>query len=185
VASLLGLRGGSRAATRSNGGIADLADIRSWAPLPETADELCDVAHDLGVDPTTHLYLGALATGTKIKQLSENGSLAKYKIVHFATHGAVAGQVSSSSEPGLLLTPPDKATETDDGYLSASEIAGLKLDADWVILSACNTAARRAGCRSAVGSRAGVLLCGCALVVGVALGGRVGRHRQAHYKGHR
>jgi CHAT domain-containing protein len=40
----------------------------------------------------------------------------------------------------LLPTPPDEATETDDGYLSASEIAGLKLDADWVILSACNTA---------------------------------------------
>jgi CHAT domain-containing protein len=41
----------------------------------------------------------------------------------------------------LLLTPPDTATESDDGYLSASEIAALKLDADWVILSACNTAA--------------------------------------------
>ena len=39
------------------------------------------------------------------------------------------------------MTPPDNATETDDGYLSASEIAALKLDADWVILSACNTAA--------------------------------------------
>jgi CHAT domain-containing protein len=127
--------------TRSNGGIADVADIRSWAPLPETADELCDVTHDLGVDPKTHLYLGAVATETKIKQLSENGSLAKYKIVHFATHGAVAGQVSRASEPGLVLTPPDKASETDDGYLSASEIAALKLDADWVILSACNTAA--------------------------------------------
>jgi CHAT domain len=40
-----------------------------------------------------------------------------------------------------ILTPPRKASEEDDGYLSASEIAGLKLDADWVILSACNTAA--------------------------------------------
>ena len=67
--------------------------------------------------------------------------LSKYHVIHFATHGALAGQVSGSSEPGLLLTPPDNATETDDGYLSASEIAGLKLDADWVILSACNTAA--------------------------------------------
>ena len=40
-----------------------------------------------------------------------------------------------------LLTPPDTPSEVDDGYLTASEIAGLKLDADWVILSACNTAA--------------------------------------------
>jgi CHAT domain-containing protein len=49
--------------------------------------------------------------------------------------------VGGNSEPGLILTPPDTATEEDDGYLSATEIAGLKLDADWVILSACNTAA--------------------------------------------
>jgi CHAT domain len=45
---------------------------------------------------------------------------------------------------GLILTPPARATIEDDGYLSASEIAGLRLGADWVILSACNTAARRA-----------------------------------------
>jgi CHAT domain-containing protein len=43
-------------------------------------------------------------------------------------------------EPGLILSPPKIATEDDDGYLSGSEIASLKLDADWVILSACNTA---------------------------------------------
>jgi CHAT domain-containing protein len=141
VASLLGLRGGTRAITRSGSGVVDVADLRSWAPLPETADELCDVAHDLGSDPKTHVFFGTMATETKIKQLSGEGSLAKYKIVHFATHGAVAGEISRTSEPGLLLTPPDKANETDDGYLSASEIAALKLDADWVILSACNTAA--------------------------------------------
>jgi CHAT domain-containing protein len=64
--------------------------------------------------------------------------------VHFATHGALAGELSASAEPGLLLTPPEKGTEVDDGYLFASESAGLKLDADWVILSACNTAAAEA-----------------------------------------
>lgn len=70
--------------THSNGSVANVADLRSWAPLPETADELYDVAHDLGVDPTTHRYLGAMATETRIKH-------GKYRIVPFATHGAVAG----------------------------------------------------------------------------------------------
>jgi CHAT domain-containing protein len=60
--------------------------------------------------------------------------------LHFATHGALAGEIAGVDEPGLILSPPETATERDDGYLSASEIAGLKLDADWVILSACNTA---------------------------------------------
>jgi CHAT domain-containing protein len=55
------------------------------------------------------------------------------------THGALAGQVSGNSELGLLLTPTDAATEAADGYLTASEIEALKLNANWVILSACNT----------------------------------------------
>jgi CHAT domain-containing protein len=41
----------------------------------------------------------------------------------------------------LFLTPPQQGSANDDGYLSAGEIAGLKLNADWVLLSACNTAA--------------------------------------------
>src|SRR5262249_42709759 len=81
------------------------------------------------------------ATEAEVKRMSEVGELAKYRIIHFATHGALAGQIGGNSEPGLILTPPDAATERDDGYLSASEIAALKLDADWVILSACNTGA--------------------------------------------
>jgi CHAT domain-containing protein len=141
VASLLGLRGGTRTIDAAAHGLADVADIRRQAPLPETADELCDVAHDLDADPVTDLYLGAKATEAEVKRLSEDGTLAKYRIVHFATHGALAGQMSKTSEPGLIMTPPDTATDVDDGYLSASEVATLKLDADWVILSACNTAA--------------------------------------------
>jgi CHAT domain-containing protein len=143
--------------------------VASAPPLPETADELCDVAHDFGVDPKTHLFLGAAATEAKLKQLSEDGSLAKYKIAHFATRGAVAGDISRASEPGLLLTPPDKASDADDGYLSASEIAALKLDADWVILSACNTAAGGAEGAEALSGLAR-LLRRRALVAGLALG---------------
>ena len=125
---------------QQRGGIAEVADIRSKVPLPETADELCTVARDLGVSDSD-IWLGARANEREIKRLSESGQLASYRIVHFATHGALAGQLKAGSEPGLILTPPGEATPEDDGYLSASEIAGLKLDADWVILSACNTAA--------------------------------------------
>jgi CHAT domain-containing protein/tetratricopeptide (TPR) repeat protein len=120
------------------GGLANVAQIRAQVPLPETADELCEVARDLGSED---VRLGAAATEAEVKGLSETGELSRYRVIHFATHGALAGQVSGNTEPGLLLTPPDEATETDDGYLTASEIASLKLDADWVILSACNTAA--------------------------------------------
>jgi len=122
------------------GGLVDLTDIRAQVPLPETADELCAVARDLGI-PDSDVHLGNRATERNIKSMSESGNLANYRIVHFATHGTLAGELQVGAEPGLILTPPDKGTAEDDGYLSASEIAGLKLDADWVILSACNTAA--------------------------------------------
>ena len=124
----------------TRGGLASVSQIRFLAPLPDTAIELCDVARDVGADPG-EIRLGAHATEREVKRLSETGQLAQYRIVHFATHGALAGQIQGNSEPGLLLTPPAEPSEEDDGYLTASEIAGLKLDADWVILSACNTAA--------------------------------------------
>ena len=114
--------------------------LRQQAPLPETAEELCAVARDVRAN-ASDVYLGSRATEREVKRLSETGKLAQYRIVHFATHGALAGQVTGNAEPGLLLTPPDSPSEEDDGYLTASEIAALKLDADWVILSACNTAA--------------------------------------------
>ena len=97
-------------------------------------------AKDLKLAPQD-ILLGAKATETTIKRLSAEGKLADYRVLHFATHGTLAGEIEGTSEPGLILTPPNEQTETDDGYLSASEVAALKLDADWVILSACNTAA--------------------------------------------
>ena len=96
--------------------------------------------------PDTEILLGGNATEAAIKSLSEGGQLADYQILHFATHGALPGQVDGLAEPGLVLTPPAKDARDpkllarDDGYLSASEIATLKLNADWVVLSACNTA---------------------------------------------
>jgi hypothetical protein len=88
-----------------------------------------------------NIWLGARATETEIKHLSGAGKLSKYRLIHFRYPRRAGGEPERESEPGLLLTPPEQATAADDGYLSASEIADLKLDANWVILSACNTAA--------------------------------------------
>lgn len=122
------------------GELADLAHVRAQAPLPETADELCAVARQLRAGGD-HVRLGARASEGDLKALSERGTLGRYRVLRFATHGALAGEMSGSAEPGLILSPPEQATARDDGYLSASEVAGLKLDADWAVLSACNTAA--------------------------------------------
>jgi len=53
----------------------------------------------------------------------------------------ISGELKDLVEPALVLTPPLVGTDDDDGLLTASEIAQLRFDADWVVLSACNTAA--------------------------------------------
>lgn len=125
--------------------LADVNVIRGQPPLPETADELCAVARSAGAGERT-VHLGSGATEANIKLLSREGALANARIVHFATHGLLSSESSivtgtQGAEPALLLTPPSTASEMDDGLLTASEVAQLKLDADWVVLSACNTAA--------------------------------------------
>lgn len=129
------------------GNLADTQVLRRQAPLPETADELCAVARELTADPRD-VNLGERATEAEVKSLNEKGSLAGYRTVHFATHGLLAGETESlgqGAEPALLLTPPDVATRADDGLLTASEVAQLQLDADWIVLSACNTASGEKG----------------------------------------
>jgi CHAT domain-containing protein/tetratricopeptide (TPR) repeat protein len=133
----------SRAAQLARGGFGSVEALRRQPPLPETADEICNVAKFVGAKNDAVL-LGANATEGVVKALSEAGSLADARILHFATHGLLAGEtamfLASKAEPALMLTPPDTASDADDGLLTASEVAALKLDADWVILSACNTA---------------------------------------------
>lgn len=65
--------------------------------------------------------------------------LRAYRILSFATHGLLANEGGLVDEPALALTMPDKPAGANDGFLTASEILELKLDADLVILSACNT----------------------------------------------
>jgi CHAT domain-containing protein len=119
------------------GDAVDLGALKAGlAPLPETADELKAVARKLGASESD-IFLGGRATETAVKR----ADLAPYRVVYFATHGLVAGEVKGLAEPALALSLPERATELDDGLLTAGEVAQLRLNADWVVLSACNTAA--------------------------------------------
>jgi len=122
-----------------SGGVSP-TQIKRLPPLPETAGEVCRVAESFGGDAKDRVLLGSRFTEANIKSLSGAGHLKGFRMLHFATHAALPGEIPGNAEPGLVLTPPVIATSDDDGYLSSSEIMGLSIDADWVLLSACNTA---------------------------------------------
>jgi CHAT domain-containing protein len=116
--------------------------LRALSPLHETADELRTVARALGGDADSVL-LGAAASESALRARA----LDQYRVLYFATHGLLPGELHCQAQPGLVLSPPaTPATTTDnDGLLEAGEIATLRLNADLVVLSACNTAAAGGG----------------------------------------
>ena len=118
------------------GGSVNVEAVRELTPLPETEGELRTVARHLKASDRD-LRLGAAATEAAVKQTD----LTQFRIVYFATHGLVSGEIKGLGEPALALTPPASGSALDDGLLTASEVAQLRLNADWVVLAACNTAA--------------------------------------------
>jgi len=121
------------------GPAADVDALRAGLPpLPETEAELRSVGEKLKA-AAEDIHLGAAATEAAVKSID----LTKYRVVYFATHGLVAGEMKGLGEPALALSLPTVPSDLDDGLLTASEVSQLRLNADWVILSACNTADAR------------------------------------------
>ncbi len=109
------------------------------APLPDTRDEIIAMANALGADPSKDVVLGAAVT----KQRVMKTDLSKTRIVAFATHGLLPGDFPGLSQPALALSAPagkDADKEPLEALLTLEDVLQLKLDADWVVLSACNTA---------------------------------------------
>jgi CHAT domain-containing protein len=124
------------------------AELALLPRLPDTAAELTSIALALQSDPTKVLSLGTAANEEMVKK----ANLSKFRIIVFATHGLVPGDLEGLTQPALALSAPTVSGTPGDGLLTMEEILALKLDADWVVLSACNTgAAAGAGAEAASG----------------------------------
>ena len=132
-------RGGAMLKSRGQRALRD--QLNSLSRLPGTREELRAVATALTASPEQSLFLDEAATETTVRQLNKSGRLGRARVIAFATHGLLAGELEGLSQPALVLTPPAIPTEQNDGLLSLEEILQLQLPhTDWVILSACNTA---------------------------------------------
>jgi CHAT domain-containing protein len=110
--------------------------------LPETRDELSAIAKTLGADIGKDLILGSAATRESVLAENKNGNLIKQRVVAFATHGLMAGDLPNLMQPALAMAgTKDDASNVLAPLLTLEDVLTLKLNADWVVLSACNTAA--------------------------------------------
>lgn len=110
-------------------GLSDLAE------LPEAGNELKAFATAFGSGHDS-LLLREAATPSRVR----DARLSEYRVISFATHALLPGQHMLSDEAAIVLSPPSGSSDPTAAVLKSSDIAGLKLDADVVILSACNTA---------------------------------------------
>lgn len=112
------------------------AELALLPRLPDTSLELEEVGKAIGAgDGDIFLHQQA-----SVKQVMST-DLSNRKVVMFATHGLVPGELNGLTQPALALSSPDVTGDKDDGLLTMDKVITLKLDADWVVLSACNTAA--------------------------------------------
>lgn len=102
--------------------------------LPGTRAEVLTSQQMLGATPDRAI-LGAAFTFPAMQRQPLN----QFRVVHLATHALLPGELSCLTEPSIVASPPPGAASADAAFLKASEVLDLKMDADLVILSACNT----------------------------------------------
>jgi CHAT domain-containing protein len=137
---------GIRLRSAPKGDASFTAELAQLPRLADTADEVRSVAAALRADPAQAVFVGAKASKSAVKSMD----LSNARIVMFATHGLVPGDLSGLNQPALALSSPDVTGNPADGLLTVEDILSLKLNADWVVLSACNTAAAQGAGAEAV-----------------------------------
>jgi CHAT domain-containing protein len=113
----------------------DLDALAQLGDLPGTRQEILDVAKMLTVKPQD------IVLGDKFNKATINGTdLKRYRVVHLATHAFLPTELRCLSQPSILMSAPVQADSAKDAFLASDEVQELKMDADLVIVSACNTA---------------------------------------------
>jgi CHAT domain-containing protein len=134
---------------RMRGGCSGTGVKIRYRRLPFSGAELEAIAKECGrggAKGDCELLTGLEASEAAVKAASERGVLARYRYVHFATHGILG--VDVGLQPSLVLSlAGNKAGERlaesgkdrEDGFLQLDEVMRLRLNADLVVLSACET----------------------------------------------
>ncbi len=113
------------------------AQLDSLERLPDTAEEIKSIAHALKADAKNDVFLGKDFSHQRLQTMN----LSDRRVIAFATHALVPGDLDGLDQPALALSSPTITGGKGDGLLTTDEIPKMKLNADWVVLSACNTGA--------------------------------------------
>ena len=105
--------------------------------LPDTAEEIKSIARALDADLATDIFTGEKASERQVKTMD----LSDRRVIAFATHALLPGDLDGLDQPALALCSPSVTGDNEDGLLTMGEIMKLRMNADWVVLSACNTGA--------------------------------------------
>jgi CHAT domain-containing protein len=120
-----------------NSTVRNSAGLGQLSRLEDTADEIKSIAAVLKANAATDIFLGKDASEKNVL----SGKLDNHRIVMFATHGLLPGDLNGQTQPALALSAPEVTGNAgENGLLTTDKVLGLKLNADWVVLSACNTA---------------------------------------------
>ncbi|MCX7024192.1 MAG: tetratricopeptide repeat protein [Spirochaetes bacterium] len=110
-----------------------------WEELPGTWYEIEALRNSVFGPAASTVKTNADASERELKALSASGKLGKFGVVHFAVHGFFDAENPEFSAVVLSESSGGTPGSAEDGYLSVEEAALLKLDADLLTLSACET----------------------------------------------
>jgi CHAT domain-containing protein len=119
----------------------DYRYLQGLQALPDTRGQVTTIAQQSGAG------VGDIVLGEEFtKQRLEHSDLAQYRNILFATHAFLpAGTLRCMIDPAIVLSEPPRAANADAAFLQPRDIERLKLNADLVALSACNTSGAQGG----------------------------------------